>query len=91
MKKISRLLSALGLMQVAFFAVTALRAHLSPIFWVLRLGVWTFSIPWHVMSSDLNDQNSGGDIFKANIKLGLHLTGVSLIELVFTRVYHGVN
>jgi 4-hydroxybenzoate polyprenyltransferase len=83
------LLGALGLVQVGFFAVTALRAHLSLIFWVLGLGVWAVNIPWHIKSLDIRDSKSGGRIFKANIKLGLYLTGVTLMELIFTRVYLG--
>ena len=35
------------------------------------------------MSLDLSDRKSGGKIFKANIKLGLWLTCVVLVELVY--------
>jgi 6-methylsalicylate decarboxylase len=82
------LLTALGVLQAVFFAVTALRANLSLIFWLLGLGVWVVSVPWHIMSFDLKDRHSGGRIFKANIKLGLYLTGISLLELFLVRVYH---
>lgn len=86
-KHVWALLSVLGLMQVVFFAFTALRARLSPIFWVFGVGAWAVSIPMHIIALDVNDRKSGGRIFKANIKLGLYLTGVSLLELAFTRVY----
>lgn len=82
-------LSALGLLQVVFFAFTAMVANLSLIFWVLGLGVWTLSIPRHIWALDLENRTSGGKIFKANIKLGLYLTGVMLLELASTRVYLG--
>lgn len=81
------LLSALGALQVGFFAVTALRAHLSLVFWIAGLAVWAGSMPWHIWRLDLSDRGSGGRIFKDNIKLGLYLTLVTLIELGFTRVY----
>jgi 4-hydroxybenzoate polyprenyltransferase len=80
------LLTVLGALQVAFFAVTALRANLSYIFWIFGLGVWVVSVPWHIMSLDLKDRNSGGRIFKANIKLGLYLTVVCMLELIVVRL-----
>ncbi|KAJ5951551.1 uncharacterized protein N7479_009964 [Penicillium vulpinum] len=82
------LLAVLGALQVLLFAVTALRADMSLIFWVMGLGVWMVSMPWHILSLDLTDRRSGGRIFKSNIKLGLYLTGVSLLELFVVRVYH---
>ncbi|MCJ1423703.1 hypothetical protein MMC29_001587 [Sticta canariensis] len=80
-------LAFLGLLQVCFFAVTALKAHMSIIFWVFGLGVWAVNIPWHVLSLDQGNRNSGGKIFKANIMLGLYMTAVTLVELLVTRVY----
>jgi len=85
-KHVWLLLSALGLLQVGFFALAGLRAELSPIFWTLGLGVWTLSIPWHIKSLDITDRKSGGRIFAANIKLGVYLTAVMLLELLSTRV-----
>ena len=81
------LLAFLGLLQVAFFAMTALKANMSVIFWVFGLGVWAVSLPWHVLSLDMANPKSGGKIFKANIMLGLYMTAVMLIELIVTRVY----
>ena len=80
-------LAGLGLLQVAFFAVTAFRANLSYIFWVFGLGVWALNLPWHVLSLNLDDRKSGGRIFKRNIMLGLYMTGIALAELITTRVY----
>ncbi|GKZ18417.1 hypothetical protein AbraIFM66951_000976 [Aspergillus brasiliensis] len=82
------LLTVLGILQIAFFAMTALRAELSLIFWVLGVGVWAVSVPWHVLSLDLKDRHSGGWVFKANIKLGLYMTGVSLLEIFLLRMQH---
>ncbi|OQE41429.1 hypothetical protein PENCOP_c005G03379 [Penicillium coprophilum] len=81
------LLAVLGALQVLLFAVTALRADMSLIFWVLGLGVWMVGMPWHILSLDLTDRHSGSRIFKSNIKLGLYLTGVSLLELFAVRVF----
>lgn len=75
------------MLQVGFFAVTALKANMSIIFWVFGLGVWTVNIPWHVLSLDPRNRNSGGKIFKANIMLGLYMTAIALVELLVTRVY----
>ncbi|KAJ6142505.1 UbiA-like prenyltransferase [Penicillium samsonianum] len=86
-KNVQILLAVLGALQVLLFAVTALRADMSLIFWVLGLGVWMVNVPWHILSLDLKDRHSGGRIFKSNIKLGLYLTGVSLLELFVVRVY----
>ena len=80
-------LAGLGLLQVAFFAVTALKANLSWIFWVFGLGVWALNLPWHVLSLKLEDRRSGGRIFKRNIMLGLYMTGIAVAELITTRVY----
>jgi 4-hydroxybenzoate polyprenyltransferase len=44
------LLSVLGMIQIIFFTLTAMKAQLSLIFWILGLGVWTLSIPWHIKS-----------------------------------------
>lgn len=85
-KHVRILLGGLGAMQVALLGITAANAQLSPIFWVFGVGVWTLSVPRHLVSFDLNDRRSGGRIFKANIKLGLYLTGVSLVELLYMRV-----
>lgn len=60
---------------------------MSAIFWVLGVGVWALNIPWHLFSLDLQDRKSGGRIFKANIKLGLYMTAITVIELFITRVY----
>lgn len=81
------LLAFLAILQVAFFAVTALKAHMSLIFWVFGLGVWALNMPWHVLSLDMRDRKSGGKIFKRNIMLGLYMTGIALVELAVTRVY----
>lgn len=80
------LLASLGVVQVACFVLTATRANLSLIFWVLGIVPWALSIPWHLRTLDLGDRNSGGRVFKANIKLGLYLTAISLAELGLTRV-----
>lgn len=80
-------LAFLGLLQVGFFAMTALKANMSAIFWVFGLGVWTVNVPWHVLSLDIANPESGGKIFKANIMLGLYMTAIMLIEVVATRVY----
>lgn len=80
-------LGGLALLQVGFFAMTALKAHLSWIFWIFGIGVWTVNLPWHVLSLDMSSRKSGGKIFKANIMLGLYMTGIALVELLFTRVY----
>ncbi|KAJ5769076.1 hypothetical protein N7520_003635 [Penicillium odoratum] len=80
-------LAVLCASQVILFAITAVQAELSLIFWVLGLGVWMVSVPWHIMTLDLKDRNSGGVVFKRNIKLGLYLTVVSLVELFVVRVY----
>jgi 4-hydroxybenzoate polyprenyltransferase len=82
-------LAGLGLVQVICFVLTAAKADLSLIFWVLGISVWALNIPWHIISLDLNDRSSGGRIFKANIKLGLYMTGTSLVELAVTRVHFG--
>ncbi|KAM7183945.1 hypothetical protein V8F20_012422 [Naviculisporaceae sp. PSN 640] len=79
-------LASLGGLQVGLFALAGMRAQLSLVFWVLGLGVWTLSIPWHLISLDLKDRHSGGRVFMANIKLGLYLTGITLVELALTRV-----
>lgn len=60
---------------------------MSIIFWVFGLGVWAVNIPWHVLSLDQGNRNSGGKIFKANIMLGLYMTAITLVELLVTRVY----
>jgi len=79
-------LGFLGVLQVVFFAMTALKANMSLIFWVFGVAVWAVNIPWHVLSLDLQDRKSGGRIFKRNIILGLWMTGVALAELATTRV-----
>ncbi|KAF4636555.1 hypothetical protein G7Y89_g1532 [Cudoniella acicularis] len=79
-------LAFLGLLQITFFVVTAFKAKMSLIFWVFGVGVWAGNIPWHVLSLDVSDRNSGGRIFKANIILGLYMTAVALVELVVTHV-----
>ncbi|EKG10426.1 UbiA prenyltransferase family [Macrophomina phaseolina MS6] len=79
-------LAFLGILQVAFFVLTGLRAQMSLVFWVLGLGVWTANVIWHVASLDLNDRKSGGKIFKANIMLGLYMTGISVLELAVSRL-----
>lgn len=81
------LLGALGLLQIVFFALTAISARLSVIFWLLGWMPWSASIPWHILSLDVKDRQSGGRIFRANIKLGLYMTGVTLLELSCTRVF----
>lgn len=83
------LLAFLGIFQVVFFAVTALKANMSYIWWVLGLGVWALNIPWHILSLDMNDRRSGAKIFKANIMLGLYMTCIALVELLIARVYLG--
>ena len=80
-------LGALALLQVGFFAITALKANMSWIFWILGIGVWAVNLPWHVFSLDMSNRKSGGKIFKANIMLGLYMTGIALAELLITRVY----
>ena len=80
-------LAFLGFLQVMFFAVTALKANMSYIWWVFGLGVWALNIPWHVLSLDMDDPRSGAKIFKANIMLGLYMTGIALVELLIMRVY----
>jgi 4-hydroxybenzoate polyprenyltransferase len=82
-------LAFLGLLQVGFFAMTALKANLSMIFWVFGLGVWAVNMPWHVWSLDANNRKSGGKIFKANIMLGLYMSVITLVELLVTRVHLG--
>ncbi|KAI4088536.1 MAG: hypothetical protein L6R37_008180 [Teloschistes peruensis] len=79
-------LSLLGLLQVASFAITAVKANMSWIFWIFGIGVWAANIPWHVLSLDMTNRKSGGKIFKANIMLGLYMTGIAMTELVVTRV-----
>ncbi|KAL9579880.1 MAG: hypothetical protein Q9203_006523 [Teloschistes exilis] len=79
-------LSLLGLLQVASFAITAVKANMSWIFWIFGIGVWAANIPWHVLSLDMTNRRSGGKIFKANIMLGLYMTGIAMTELVVTRV-----
>ena len=79
-------LSYLGLTQVVFFSVTAVRAKMSPILWIFGVGVWAISIPWHILALDLTDRKSGGRIFKANIVLGLYFTVIAIVELYLTRV-----
>jgi len=79
-------LAFLGLLQVGFFTLTGLRAQMSPVFWILGLGVWAINVVWHVASLDLKDRKSGGRIFKANIMLGLYMTGISVLELAVLRL-----
>lgn len=79
-------LAFLGILQVVFFVMTGLRAQMSLVFWVLGLGVWTVNVIWHVAALDLNDRKSGGKIFKANIMLGLYMTGISVLELAVSRL-----
>lgn len=79
-------LAFLGLLQVTFFTITGLRAQMSPVFWILGLGVWTVNVIWHVASLDLNNRKSGGKIFKANIMLGLYMTVISVLELAVSRL-----
>lgn len=79
-------LAFLAILQVVFFVQTGLRAEMSLVFWVLGLGVWTLNLIWHVASLDLNDRKSGGKIFKANIMLGLYMTGISVLELAVSRL-----
>ncbi|KAL8663149.1 MAG: hypothetical protein Q9202_004081 [Teloschistes flavicans] len=79
-------LALLGFLQVAFFAITAIKAHMSWIFWIFGLGVWAINIPCHVFSLDMMNRKSGGQIFKANIMLGLYMTGIAMVELLVTRV-----
>ena len=80
------LLGFLGLLQVVLFVVTAFRAQLSPLFWVMGIGAWTLSIPWDLLHLDLSDPKSGGRIFKLNIQLGLYMTVLTIVELALTRV-----
>ena len=80
-------LAFLGFLQVGLFAITALKANLSFVFWVFGLGVWALNLPWHDFSLDMSNRKSGGNIFKANIMLGLYMTGIALVELITTRVY----
>ncbi|KAL8703728.1 MAG: hypothetical protein Q9201_003101 [Fulgogasparrea decipioides] len=80
-------LSVLALSQVAFYAVTAVKANVSWIFWIFGLGVWAANLPWHVYSLDIMNRKSGDKIFKANIRMGLYMTGIALVELMVTRVY----
>lgn len=77
----------LGLIQLGFLSVTAVRSGMSALFWVLGICVWAINVPYHVLSLDLNDKKSGGRIFKANITLGLYLTVVAVAELCTTRVF----
>lgn len=65
---------------------TGLKAEMTPVFWVLGLGVWAANLVWHVASLDLSDRKSGGRIFKANIMLGLYMTGISVLELAVSRL-----
>ncbi|KAM7205914.1 hypothetical protein V8F33_000744 [Rhypophila sp. PSN 637] len=85
-KNVKLFLASLGGLQVGLFALAGARANLSMVFWVLGLGAWTLSIPWHLKTLDLKDRHSGGRVFMANIKLGLYLTGITLVELALTRV-----
>jgi 4-hydroxybenzoate polyprenyltransferase len=80
-------LAFLAILQVIFFVLTGLRAQMSLVFWVLGLGVWTVNLIWHVASLDLKDRKSGGKIFKANIMLGLYMTGISVLELAASRLF----
>ncbi|TAQ84223.1 hypothetical protein B7494_g7452 [Chlorociboria aeruginascens] len=80
-------LSFLGMLQVGFFAMTAMKANMSAIFWGLGVLVWAGNIPWHITSLDVTNSKSGGKIFKANITLGLWMTAVALLELVATHVH----
>ena len=59
---------------------------MSPVFWILGLGVWAVNVIWHITSLDLSDRKSGGKIFKANIMLGLYMTGISILELAVSRL-----
>lgn len=77
----------LAVLQVYFFAMVATKANMSLIFWILGWGVWALNMPWHMLSLDVNDPKSGGKIFQANIKLGLYMTAIVLVELIATRVY----
>lgn len=79
-------LSVLAILQVALFALAARQARSSLIFWILGVCVWALNLPWHIISLDTSDRRSGGRVFKANIKLGLYLTVVSIAELVVNRV-----
>jgi len=78
-------LAGLGFLQVAFFAVAALKANMSYIFWVFGLGVWALNLPWHVFSLDMKDRKSGGKIFKRIIMLGLYMTGIAVAEMLVAR------
>lgn len=79
-------LSCLGVIQIALFSLTAFRANMSALFWVLGVGAWSLNVLYHILALNLNDPKSGGRIFKANIMLGLYFTVVAVAELMVTRV-----
>ncbi|TGJ86894.1 hypothetical protein E0Z10_g1855 [Xylaria hypoxylon] len=85
-KHMTTFLSVLAILQVALFAQAARQAHSSLIFWIFGVCVWALNMPWHLLSLDISDRKSGGRVFKANIKLGLYMTGVSIAELIVNRV-----
>lgn len=79
-------LGYLGAIQIALFSLTAFRANMSALFWVLGIGAWTLNVPYHILALNINDPRSGGRIFKANIMLGLYFTVVAVAELMVIRV-----
>lgn len=76
-------LAILGLLQITFLASVAYEASVSTFFWVFGLGVWAISIPWSVLSLNLQDRHSGGRIFLRNAVLVIYLSAMAAGEVWF--------
>ncbi|KAH8592119.1 UbiA prenyltransferase family-domain-containing protein [Bisporella sp. PMI_857] len=70
-------LSVLGLAQIIFFTQAGFQASVSTFFWIFGIGVWAMSVPWSVLSLNLQDRHSGGRIFLGNAVLVLYLTAIA--------------
>lgn len=54
-------------------------------YWVFGIGVWSASIPYQLSILNPRDGKTGGEVFGINISLGLFITVVSFLEMVWNR------
>jgi 4-hydroxybenzoate polyprenyltransferase len=79
-------LVGIHLIQVTLLAITAVQAGLSPVFWVLGLGVWSYRSLYHVTLLRWDDPRCGGVLFDANVKLMVYVTAIFVIDPLFVKL-----
>jgi 4-hydroxybenzoate polyprenyltransferase len=79
-KYIKSFLLGLNVIAVGILGLAAERSRCSLLLRVFGLGFWALSVPYQFLNLDPTKPESGGNIFKFNITLGMYITTVVLAE-----------